>query len=96
MADGTREGVFTARVAGLLRVAGWWLLLGCLVGELVEAGAHAALLATLARDHPFTADSWLGSGKPPYALVLTALGILTVARVMRAGAAMREDLDGTV
>ncbi|MFD6421452.1 DUF2975 domain-containing protein [Streptomyces sp. NPDC060198] len=92
----SREGVFTTRVAKLLRVAGWWLLLGCLVGESVEAGAHAALLATLAQDHPFTADSWLGGWEAPYALVLTALGILTFARVMRAGVAMREDLDGTV
>ncbi|WP_328719803.1 DUF2975 domain-containing protein [Streptomyces sp. NBC_00247] len=92
----SREGVFTPRVAKLLRVAGWWLLLGCLIGELVEAAAHAALLATLAQDHPFTADSWLGGWEPPYALVLTALGILTFARVMRAGVAMREDLDGTV
>ncbi|MET9533632.1 DUF2975 domain-containing protein [Streptomyces sp. NPDC006649] len=90
------EGVFTVRTVKHLRVAGWWLLLGCLVVELVEAGAHAALLATLARDYPFTADSWLGAWQPPYALVFTALGILTFARVMRAGVAMREDLEGTV
>jgi hypothetical protein len=92
----SRQGVFTVRTAKHLRVAGWWLLLGCLVAEVVEAGAHAALLATLARDHAFDADTWLGSWQPPYALVFTALGILTFARVMRAGVAMREDLEGTV
>ncbi|WP_405457559.1 DUF2975 domain-containing protein [Streptomyces sp. NBC_00101] len=92
----SREGVFTPRAAARARLAGWWLLLGCLVGETVEAGAHAALLATLAQDHPFTAENWLDSWQPPYALILTALGILTFARVMRAGVAMREDLDGTV
>lgn len=92
----SRQGVFTVRVAKLLRVAGWWLLVGCLVAGVVEAGAHAALLATLARDHAFGADTWLGSWQPPYALVFTALGILTFARVMRAGVAMREDLEGTV
>ena len=92
----SREGVFTTRTAKHLWVAGWWLLLGCLVAEVVEAGAHAALLATLAQDYPFTADSWLGTWQSPYALVFTALGILTFARVMRAGVVMREDLEGTV
>ncbi|MFB8039655.1 DUF2975 domain-containing protein [Streptomyces sp. NPDC056004] len=92
----SREGVFTARTAKQLRVVGWWLLLGCLVAAVVEAGAHAALLATLAKDYTFTADSWLGTWQPPYALVFTALGILTFARIMRAGVAMREDLEGTV
>lgn len=92
----SRDGVFTRRTATLLRATGWWLLAGCLVAQFVEAGAHAALLATLARDHPFTADTWLLSWHLPYALVFTALGILTFARVMRAGVAMREDLEGTV
>ncbi|MFE6497299.1 DUF2975 domain-containing protein [Streptomyces sp. NPDC057747] len=92
----SREGVFTVRTAKQLRVVGWWLLLGCLAAAVVEAGAHAALLATLAQDYTFTADSWLGAWQPPYALVFTALGILTFARIMRAGVAMREDLEGTV
>ncbi|MFE7241609.1 DUF2975 domain-containing protein [Streptomyces sp. NPDC057580] len=92
----SRQGVFTARTAKHVRLAGWWLLLGCLVAAVVEAGAHAALLATLAQDSTFDADSWLGAWQPPYALVLTALGILTFARIMRAGVAMREDLEGTV
>ncbi|MFE4328243.1 DUF2975 domain-containing protein [Streptomyces sp. NPDC056831] len=92
----SREGVFSAWTVKLLRVAGWWLLLGCLVAEVVEAGARAALLATLAKDYTFDAGSWLGSWQPPYALVFTALGILTFARIMRAGVAMREDLEGTV
>ncbi|MFI6062062.1 DUF2975 domain-containing protein [Streptomyces sp. NPDC051286] len=94
--DASREGVFTARTVKHLRVAGWWLLIGCLVAEVVEAGAHAALLATLTQDYTFNADSWLGTLQAPYALVFTALGILTFARVMRAGVAMREDLEGTV
>ncbi|WP_405639174.1 DUF2975 domain-containing protein [Streptomyces uncialis] len=92
----SREGVFTARTAKHLRVAGWWLLLGCLFAEAVEAAAREALLATLAREHTFTVGSWLGAWQPPYAVVLMALGILTFARIMRAGVAMREDLEGTV
>ncbi|WP_392674572.1 hypothetical protein [Streptomyces sp. LN785] len=92
----SRRGVFTAWTAQHLRVAGWWLLVGCLVAAVVEAGAHAALLAALARDQTFDADSWLGDWQPPYALVLTALGLLTFARIMRAGVSMRKDLEGTV
>ncbi|MFG3532305.1 DUF2975 domain-containing protein [Streptomyces sp. NPDC047917] len=92
----SREGVFTTRTVRYLRIAGWWLLLGCLAAAVVEAGAHAALLATLAKDYTFTADSWLETWQPPYALVFTALGILTFARIMRTGVAMREDLEGTV
>ncbi|MGW3659886.1 DUF2975 domain-containing protein [Streptomyces sp. NPDC005151] len=92
----SREGVFTARTVKHLRVAGWWLLLGCLVAEVVEAGAHAALLSTLAQDYTFNAGAWLNTWQPPFALVFTALGILTFARIMRAGVAMREDLEGTV
>jgi DUF2975 family protein len=91
-----REGVFTARTVKYLRVAGWWLLAGCLASKVVEAGAHAALLATLTQEHTFSADDWLADWQPPYALVFTALGILTFARIMRAGVAMREDLEGTV
>ncbi|MFD4835240.1 DUF2975 domain-containing protein [Streptomyces uncialis] len=91
-----RDGVFTSRTAILLRAVGWWLLLGCLFAEAVEAAAHAALLATLAQDYTFSAGSWLGAWQPPYARVLTALGILTFARIMRAGVAMRKDLEGTV
>ncbi|MFF2847519.1 hypothetical protein ACFVT5_14490 [Streptomyces sp. NPDC058001] len=92
----SRQGVFTVRTAKHLRVAGWWLLLGCLVAEVVEAGAHAALLATLVQDYTFNADSWGENWQAPYALVFTALGILTFARIMRAGADMRKDLEGTV
>ncbi|MFG2559948.1 DUF2975 domain-containing protein [Streptomyces sp. NPDC048496] len=91
----SREGVFTARTVKHLRVAGWWLLLGCLVAEVVEAGAHAALLATLTQDYTFDTFD-VGIWQPPYALVFTALGILTFARVLRAGVAMREDLEGAV
>ncbi|WP_328885059.1 DUF2975 domain-containing protein [Streptomyces sp. NBC_00316] len=92
----SRHGVFTARTAKHLQIAGWWLLCGCLVAEVVEAGAHAALLATLAQEYTFDAGTWLGSLQLPYALVFTALGILTFARIMRAGVTMREDLEGTV
>ncbi|MFC7219283.1 DUF2975 domain-containing protein [Streptomyces polyrhachis] len=88
----TRDGVFTHRPAHYLRLTGWWLLLGSLAVEVVQTLTHAALLATLARDY----EEWGLSWNAPYTLILTALGILAFARVLRAGAAMREDLEGTV
>ncbi|MEV6165099.1 DUF2975 domain-containing protein [Streptomyces sp. NPDC052052] len=92
----SRDGVFTAQTVTYLRAAGWWLLLGSLVARAVEAGADAAMLATLAQDYTFDAESWLGAMQAPYTLVFTALGILTFARIMHAGVTMREDLEGTV
>ncbi|MFD4943495.1 DUF2975 domain-containing protein [Streptomyces sp. NPDC058409] len=91
-----REGVYTPRTAADLRLLGWWLLLGSLAVETIEAIAKAALLATLAEEAPFSAGAWLNTWTSPYLAILTALGLLTFARIMRAGVAMREDLDAVV
>ncbi|MFJ6083038.1 DUF2975 domain-containing protein [Streptomyces sp. NPDC092369] len=91
-----RDGVYTARTAARLRLLGWWLLVGSLVAEIVEANVRAAVLADLAQAADFTAMTWLGLWSPPYLAVLTGLGLLTFARITRAGAAMREDLEGVV
>lgn len=90
------EGVFNTRTANFLRAGGWWLLLGSLLAALGEAGAHAALLATLARDYTFNTEIGMGFWQPPYALILTAIGLLTFAAIMRTGVAMQEDLEGPV
>lgn len=91
-----RDGVHTARTASRFRLLGWWLLLGSLLSELVESNLKAAVLAELTTNHELTAGSWLGLWSAPYLLVLTGLGLLTFARITRAGAAMREDLEGVV
>ncbi|MEV0848851.1 hypothetical protein AB0J21_23775 [Streptomyces sp. NPDC049954] len=91
-----REGVHTERTVGGLRLLGWWLLAGSLLAEFVRANARAALLATLTEDQPFTVGAWLNLWNAPYLLFLTGLGLLTFARIVRAGAVMREDLEGTV
>ncbi|MDH6221234.1 hypothetical protein [Streptomyces pseudovenezuelae] len=91
-----RDGVYTAQTASRLRLLVWWLLLGSLVAEIIESNARAAVLADLARTADFTAGTWLGLWSPPWLAVLTGLGLLTFARITRAGAAMREDLEGVV
>ncbi|MFF4457257.1 DUF2975 domain-containing protein [Streptomyces goshikiensis] len=91
-----RNGVYTTQTASRLRLLGWWLLLGSVVAEVIEASARAALLVTLTDNVTFSAEAVLHTSAFPYFTVLTALGVLTFARITRAGAAMREDLEGTV
>jgi hypothetical protein len=91
-----RDGVHTVRTASRLRLLGWWLLVGSLVVEITEANARAALLAELAESADFSAGTWLDMWTAPYLALLTGLGLLTFARITRAGASMREDLEGVV
>jgi hypothetical protein len=91
-----KNGIYTALTAARLRVLGWWLLAGSLVVAIAETTARTALLAELAKPVEFTPDSWLDQFSFPYLAVLTALGLLTFARITKAGVTMREDLEGVV
>jgi hypothetical protein len=91
-----RDGIYTTRTASRLRVLGWWLLAGSLVVAIAETTARTALLAELAKPVEFTADIWLDLWSFPYLAVLTALGLLTFARITKAGVTMREELEGVV
>ncbi|MDN3028667.1 DUF2975 domain-containing protein [Streptomyces sp. S.PB5] len=91
-----RDGIYTTQTASRLRVLGWWLLAGSLLVAIVETTARTVLLADLAERVEFTPDSWLDMWSFPYLAVLTALGLLTFARITKAGVAMREDLEGVV
>ncbi|MEU2765109.1 hypothetical protein ABZ712_32180 [Streptomyces sp. NPDC006906] len=92
----THIGVYTAQTASKLRVLGWWLLLGSIVSALTQAIAQAALLSTLAESIPLSVESVLNIAKLPGLTVVTALGLLAFARIMRVGVGMREDIEGTV
>ncbi|MEW2128969.1 hypothetical protein [Streptomyces sp. NPDC005435] len=92
----SRDGVHTARAAGRLRLLGWWLLVGSVVAATVAAVSRRALMASLARSADLTALSWLQDWNAPYLAVIVGLGLLTFSRITRAGAAMREDLEGLV
>ncbi|AWI28318.1 hypothetical protein DDW44_05560 [Streptomyces tirandamycinicus] len=91
-----RDGVYTEQVAARLRLLGWLLLIGSLVAEIAQAIGRAALLATLTKDVAFSPDTVVSTMTAPYLVMLTGLGLLTFARIMNVGAAMREDLEGTV
>ncbi|MFD9462946.1 DUF2975 domain-containing protein [Streptomyces sp. NPDC060027] len=91
-----REGLYTARTAGRLRRVGWWLLAGSVLAAIAESTTEQSLVHSLSRNAEDTAVTGLLTWDMPFMAVLTGLGVLSFARVMRIGIAMREDLDGTV
>lgn len=92
----SRQGVYTNETASRLRLLGWWVLAGSLVAQLIEANARAALLAALAKSAEFSGGAWLDMWMTPHLALLVGLGLMTFARIARAGSAMRADLEGVV
>ncbi|WP_024876012.1 DUF2975 domain-containing protein [Saccharomonospora piscinae] len=90
----SRDGIFTLRVAGRLRTLGWFVLVGEAVATLVEALASNWLTSTMMVDRHdlFSINEW----DVPVMALLAGAGLVSMARIMRAGATMREDLEGTV
>ncbi|QES32521.1 hypothetical protein DEJ48_03090 [Streptomyces venezuelae] len=89
-----RDGVYTAQTASRLRGLGWWLLVGSLLTEVAQAIARAQLLATLVKED--MADALGNAWDIPFLSLLTALGLFTFARIVRAGVVMREDVEATI
>jgi Protein of unknown function (DUF2975) len=90
-----REGPFTPRIAGILRFLGWFVLLGWVAAEVAQNLAAAYFLASVETEPvPVASDAFSG----PSLLIpaLAACTLLTLARIMRVGARMRDDLAGTV
>lgn len=92
-----RDGLYTTRTAGRLRGLGWWLLAGSVLAAILTSIAERALVASLSAGN-WSSNAWSGLllWDVPYMAILTGLGILSFARIMRIGIRMREDLDGTV
>jgi hypothetical protein len=88
-------GPFSIAVSKRLRFIGLWLALGSIVAENVQLIAHNALIATM-----MTGDgavSWSNSLPAlPVTAILAGLGMIVVARILRVGAQMQDDLVGTV
>jgi hypothetical protein len=93
-----REGPFAPRVHRMLMVLGWFVIAGSIVASVAHgvAGAHflasAVTVPVPVKDDVLSAlyDAVLG------APVLVGCAVLTLARIMRAGSLMRDDLEGTV
>ena len=90
-----RDGVYTAQAARLLLILGWWLLAGGLVATVTEAFARMNLLGQLVT---WNVDwgQWPAAWSVSWPVAWIGLGLITFARVMRIGAGMRADLEGTV
>jgi hypothetical protein len=90
-----QDGPYTLRMAGGLRLLGWYLAIGSIVCHIAESAAGAALLNSVrSMDHrPLLYDVTHGM---PYFAVLTGIGLLSLARIMRVGTMMREDLEGVI
>ncbi|MEV4252542.1 DUF2975 domain-containing protein [Spirillospora sp. NPDC049652] len=76
-----------------LRILGWWLLVGGVVAKTVEEFARTSLIDAMYRNPDFDPLGWIDV---QLSLVLTGAGLLAVARILRVGVEMREDLEGTV
>jgi len=90
-----QRGIHTVATSVQLRVLGNFLLVGGPVATLVESFARTALLRTAVTYEPST-WSFIGSWDLPWWAVFTGLGMIAFAKVMRTGAEMREELEGTV
>ena len=90
-----RDGVYTAQFAQLVLILGWWLLAGGLVATVAEAFARVNLLAQLVTWH-VDWGQWPVAWSVDWPVAGTGLGLIAFAWVMRIGAGMRADLEGTV
>jgi hypothetical protein len=90
-----RDGVYTTGAARLLLLLGWWLLAGGLVATVAEAFARLNLLSLLVTWHVDWAQ-WPVAWSVSWPVAWTGLGLLALARIVRIGAGMRLDLEGTV
>jgi hypothetical protein len=86
-----RRDPFSAEHARRLRVLGGLLAGGALTAAVLEALARGMLSAMV-----LTSDRFVFSYDVPGGALIGGLGLLAVAEVVRAGARMREDLEGTV
>jgi hypothetical protein len=90
-----RDGVYTVQAARLVLSLGWWLLAGGLVASLAEGFARLNLLGLLVT-WPVDWVHWPASWGVSSPVEWFGLGLVIFARIMRIGADMRADLEGTV
>jgi hypothetical protein len=84
------QGPYSPGFAARLRFLGWFLLADSVLRPAIETYATHKLWASIAEgpiDHPWS---------PAWATLLTGIALLSLARIMSVGTAMREDLEGVV
>ena len=93
-----REGPFVPRVHRMLWFLGWFVIVGSVAVSVARDAAGAYFLAS-AVSVPVPVKDDVVSALYDAVLsvpVLAGCAVLTLARIMRAGALMRDDLEGTV
>ncbi|MEV0146521.1 MULTISPECIES: DUF2975 domain-containing protein [unclassified Nonomuraea] len=92
-----REGGFDEVVVRRLRFLGVFLAAGTLVSSLyttlTETGLAESMVATTLR-RPW--EHALFNWSVPWAFLVAGIGLVVMAKVVRVGASMREELEGTV
>ncbi|MEP7023571.1 MAG: hypothetical protein ABJB47_07100 [Actinomycetota bacterium] len=96
IAAARRTGPFTPRVAVAMRRLGWFIIVGSTAAAVIRLVALDQLLVSMARlpGSPFP-NLLLVPAHMPIPL-LTGAALLTFARIIKAGAAMDDEIKGTV
>ena len=90
-------GPFALIVARRLTFLGWFALAGSLVVAVGQSVAQSAFVSTvLTGPVPAVSQAFKAGFAALWAPLLIACGLLTLARVIRVGAQMSDDLTGTV
>jgi hypothetical protein len=85
----------SAATAGRLRALGWLLTGGGIAAGIIESAANITILTSLVH---YPGLGWFEPGQINFSFITLILGLtlITIARVMRLGAMMREELDATI
>jgi hypothetical protein len=86
-------GLYSPLTAARLHALGWIMTAGAIAVAVLESAAHKIIARRLL---PGFSESVFSHLTLPYSAFFVGLALLTIARVMRIGAAMREELDVTV
>jgi hypothetical protein len=93
--DAARHGTYTAETAAGVRRLGHFLLWVLPTAAMVESIARTSLVhAAVTFDYGFM--SFFGEWEAPWWAVVTGLALLSLTKIVRTGAEMRADLEGTV
>ncbi|WP_332663044.1 hypothetical protein [Aeromicrobium sp.] len=87
-----RGGPFGHETARLLTRLGWWLFGGLIAATLIETTAESLLIGTMVKGQT---SGWAELDFPAV-MILGALGIVGVGRVLKQGARLQDDVEGTV
>ncbi|MDX6233020.1 MAG: hypothetical protein QOH68_2020 [Nocardioidaceae bacterium] len=93
MTQTDRGGPFGHDTARLVVRLGWWLFGGLIAATLLESSAESLLLGTMVKDQTW---GWAVEPDFPAVMILGALGIVGVGRVLKQGAQLQDDVEGTV